>query len=546
MPIECILKYPRLGQLAEYIAKRENPLVRKHDAIVFREEGREAPLFLIHDGTGNVTCLLSLSQQLEQGFPIYGVELKDSDSASSVENLVAHHLRTIRAIQPRGPYRLAGYSFGGLAAYEMAYLLLGENEEVSFVGLIDTYTPEALQRVRAHATAAEHPMPAAFQNGQSDLSQLRILSASIEITMRYYLRPINIPVLLFAATDNAVGETASSGWQSLSVCEVRTHSIPGAHRTMIAEPLVGALAQKMSVAIRQGGGGASSVVQSPPRSPGFIIQEHKRSAGVIFCFPGAGAPITCFLPLANSLDTPLDIIGLQPRGLDGKQVPHNTVEAAVTSYLETILKFDPSGPYRLLGHSFGGWLAFETATRLVSMGKRVLPLLLLDTEPPLDRSERLPKYDRKTVLARYLRQFEKHARAGRNGTGRNVNLSSEREQLNKLVDAAESASVISRSILESPIYRSVCVYHANVNTAYRPGSPLDQDIYLFQTADIDPDDPGSIPLEEARNSWRAWAPNLKPVFIEGNHVTMLQRPYIDSVAELAETLWVVESGGGHC
>jgi thioesterase domain-containing protein len=200
---------------------------------------------------------VSLAQKLERGFPIYGVELKDPGPAPSVENLAEYHLRTIRTIQPHGPYRLAGYSFGGLAAYEIAYQLLGEKEEVSFLGLIDTYTPEALKRVITHEALAAHPMPPAFGTGQSDLPQLRIAHANIAIAARYHVRPINIPVLLFAAADNAVGESSSTGWESLSVCEIRSHSIPGAHRSMITDPLVGALAQKMSAAIRQGSDAAS-------------------------------------------------------------------------------------------------------------------------------------------------------------------------------------------------------------------------------------------------------------------------------------------------
>ena len=511
----------------------------KHNAVVFREEGRDTPLFLIHEGTGNVTCLLSLAQKLEGEFPIYGVELKDSDPVSSVENLAAYHLRTIRTIQPHGPYRLAGYSFGGLAAYEITYQLLGENEEVSFLGLIDTYPPGAVKHAIAHAqTPAAYPMTPAFQNGQSDLAQLRIAHASIASAVKYYVRPINIPVRLFVAANSAAGETTSTCWESLSVCEIRSHSVPGDHQTMIAEPLVGALAQKMSAAIRQRSDAVSSAAQLTPRSAAFVIKEHKRSDGVVFCFPGAGAPITSFLALAESLTIPLNMIGLQPRGLDGRQVPHATVEAAVSSYLDTILKFDPNGPYRLLGHSFGGWLAFETASRLASLGRKVLPVLLLDTDPPSGRQERLPKYDQQTVLTRYLQQFEKHTRVDHSIDARKFDFSSEREQLSEL----QTANIISKSTIESPIYRSLCVYHANVNTAYMPKTPLGQDIYLFQTADIDADDPESISLDESQKRWRVWAPNLKPVFIEGNHMTMLRRPYIDSVAELARTIWIVESG----
>src|SRR5205807_2308889 len=104
---------------------------------------------------------------------------------------------------------------------------------------------------------------------------------------------------------------------------------------------------------------------------------------------------------------------------------------------------------------------------LTCMGKNVLPVMLLDTEPPSDHQRRLPKYGQQSVLARYLRQFEKYARVDdRNAGARKFGFSSEREQQNELFNTMKSGDMIKQSTLESPIYRSLCVYQANVNTAY--------------------------------------------------------------------------------
>ena len=56
---------------------------------------------------------------------------------NSLDTFVANYLTDLVAAQPEGPYWLAGYSFGGICAYEMARQLRREGHEVAFVGVID-------------------------------------------------------------------------------------------------------------------------------------------------------------------------------------------------------------------------------------------------------------------------------------------------------------------------------------------------------------------------------------------------------------------------
>src|SRR5262249_21989450 len=60
---------------------------------------------------------------------------------SMIEELAASSLQAIRIIQPEGPYRLGGYSFGGLVAVEMARQLYAEGERIALLALIDTFGP---------------------------------------------------------------------------------------------------------------------------------------------------------------------------------------------------------------------------------------------------------------------------------------------------------------------------------------------------------------------------------------------------------------------
>jgi thioesterase domain-containing protein len=55
----------------------------------------------------------------------------------------------IRSVQPHGPYRLAGWSFGGVLAHEVAQQLLGLDEPVEFIGMLDSYAPNPLAQDKA-------------------------------------------------------------------------------------------------------------------------------------------------------------------------------------------------------------------------------------------------------------------------------------------------------------------------------------------------------------------------------------------------------------
>ena len=57
----------------------------------------------------------------------------------SVRKMAQSYVRMIKEVQRRGPYYLAGQSFGGLVAYEMASVFIEQNEDVAFVAMIDTF-----------------------------------------------------------------------------------------------------------------------------------------------------------------------------------------------------------------------------------------------------------------------------------------------------------------------------------------------------------------------------------------------------------------------
>ncbi len=101
-----------------------------------------------------------------------------------------------------------------------------------------------------------------------------------------------------------------------------------------------------------------------------------------YCVHAAGGNVLTYLDLARHLGPDQPVYGLQARGLDGKQAPHESLEAMGRDYVKEIREFQPEGPYCLGGTSFGGMIAFEMAQQLVAQGQTVAVLALFDTWGP--------------------------------------------------------------------------------------------------------------------------------------------------------------------
>jgi amino acid adenylation domain-containing protein len=109
--------------------------------VPLREEGSEIPLFCVTGAADVAEAYSSLVAHLKPTQPFYGLqESLDSlgrEDALGVEALAGEFVRSMREVQPNGPYCLGGWSFGGLVAFEMAQQLSRQGEEVRVLALID-------------------------------------------------------------------------------------------------------------------------------------------------------------------------------------------------------------------------------------------------------------------------------------------------------------------------------------------------------------------------------------------------------------------------
>ena len=114
-----------------------------HPRLVRLKATGEGPaLFVMHAIYGDITYAHNIAVHMNAEVPVYGMLPIPLDGAQPVPRTLAgivdDYLAQIRAVQPSGPYLLAGYSFGGYLALEIAQRLTGAGERVAFLGIIDT------------------------------------------------------------------------------------------------------------------------------------------------------------------------------------------------------------------------------------------------------------------------------------------------------------------------------------------------------------------------------------------------------------------------
>ncbi|MBJ3777493.1 non-ribosomal peptide synthetase [Acuticoccus mangrovi] len=145
LPVETVFSYPVIGEMAKRIGVVAERGAAFDVVLPIRPEGARPPLFCLHPGTGLCWPYTNLLAVLDPDQPLYGIQargfLPGAPLAESFADVVDISLAAIRSIQPAGPYRLAGWSFGGSVAHAIATRLRAEGDEVDGLLLFDAFPP---------------------------------------------------------------------------------------------------------------------------------------------------------------------------------------------------------------------------------------------------------------------------------------------------------------------------------------------------------------------------------------------------------------------
>jgi thioesterase domain-containing protein len=142
LPLAVLFQDPTVAGMAGFLRKNAPPPPWS-SLVVLQPAGWRPPLFI---ATGGAAMLYrSIAQHLAPDQPVYGLQGEDifgnRTDYPGVEEIARAYIEEMRQVAPEGPYHLAGWSFGGMIAFEMACQLREMGEEVAHLGLIEAYAP---------------------------------------------------------------------------------------------------------------------------------------------------------------------------------------------------------------------------------------------------------------------------------------------------------------------------------------------------------------------------------------------------------------------
>ena len=232
-----------IEQLAPILAQEDSP---DDTVIKLNTHGHKPPLFII---ANNGYLYQQMIGNLDKEQPVYIIQ----ENFEKASEMASRCLQKIRQIQPQKPYRLMGHSYEGLVAYEIAQQLYAENEQVSFLGMLDTPTPEIENRAEEAKLWYKRYQRLKTILGFSWKDKTSFFKERIEYKMTqsfqpliqnlrefmnaYELKPFPGKIHIFLAEYEFFSlEDASVGWDKWAVNGVEVFKIPGTHRSMMLNP----------------------------------------------------------------------------------------------------------------------------------------------------------------------------------------------------------------------------------------------------------------------------------------------------------------------
>ncbi|OZM70810.1 hypothetical protein CFN78_23090 [Amycolatopsis antarctica] len=303
VPPTLLLEYPTLEvtarRLAESLPDKKEPEERSESGtatpFLAVPLTPPRPFFCVGGSSGAAYQLLPLARALGPWQPFSGLQSPGYDGAEpvldTVEAIAERYVEDIRAVQPRGPYLVGGYSFGGLVAYEIGRRLREAGEEVAEIVLIDSYLPTSGQDlpvwdenaalgelVAVHRAMAGIQGEGLFLDPGLSLDERRdavyeeleisgvlgarrqldrllpVYQANLEANVRYRPPDSDLPVTLLRAGDPfppvfgrarrpamPLGDPAH-GWAGVRTGGFRVVDVPGGHFTIFTRDRVDGLA----------------------------------------------------------------------------------------------------------------------------------------------------------------------------------------------------------------------------------------------------------------------------------------------------------------
>ncbi|MER5554692.1 non-ribosomal peptide synthetase [Streptomyces sp. NPDC002793] len=302
--LSVILRNTTVEELAAFLATEPatSPARRPDSELITLKPGSAGNvLYLFHPLGGELLTYRELARRMESPVRVLGVRWAagpaEPGHEPSLAAMARSHHEQLRAVQPEGPYLLAGWSFGGVLALEVGRLLRESGQEVAFLGLIDanpvldpltgvlpSETPYAallsqvLEEVDRRAADGEDSVdiselssdrdwvglmggaPAAGVKAAHLRRSLAMARQSMQALAAYTARPYGGDADLFQAGATGPGARAQleAGLRGVVGGTVRVHEVPGDHTGILVSPHVTVLAEAIDAVLENIGKGNDS------------------------------------------------------------------------------------------------------------------------------------------------------------------------------------------------------------------------------------------------------------------------------------------------
>ncbi|MBN2549958.1 MAG: amino acid adenylation domain-containing protein [Anaerolineales bacterium] len=294
LPLSTLFQAPTIEKQAELL-QHGNWAPEWSSLVGLQTSGSKPPIFLAAPVGGNVLSYHDLLMHLPPDQPCYGLQAVGLDGIQvpqkNVGEIVDHYIKEVLTVQPEGPYYLAGSSFGGIVAYEMAQKLHDMGKQIALVIMFDAYGPNYPNRLpstsRLHRRVFKylrridtHLSNLAYTNWKGRMAYIRVKGKKLVTRLSRWFRervdqiihplPRELKkiktvhmgaakkrnrhmremrrfggrLVLFRATKQPMGiyPDPTLGWGKVVGEAIEVYEIPGHHTSIIYEPRVHSLA----------------------------------------------------------------------------------------------------------------------------------------------------------------------------------------------------------------------------------------------------------------------------------------------------------------
>ena len=305
LPVAVVFQAPTIREMAGFL-RSEKSVATSSSLVEIHAKGSKPTLYFVHGvGGGMFWGYTNLARSLGQDQPVYVLKSRAMDGEeefSRIEAMAAQYVADVREFQPKGPYYLGGYCFGGNVAYEMARQLHAVGETVALLAVMNAAPPNssygklrwtprgaikflgnfsylvarslkwgsrqrkeflrwkaALSRRRilrllkfSHAASSQIDVDDIVDLSSFPEDQRKLWGAHIRALIEYFPQPYPGKVTLFRSRGHPLFSSFDPqfGWSDLAG-EVEVRTVPGAHESILEEPHVRILAEKLKECLRR-------------------------------------------------------------------------------------------------------------------------------------------------------------------------------------------------------------------------------------------------------------------------------------------------------